>query len=197
MNDVDSALDDISRIRDQLAASTRFEGLAPKVVGFTGGLAFVLAAWQWDAGDENLIAWILLAAICAALIGTEAIIRARKHHRAMADRLLNTTLQRFLPTAMAGAVVGLVVLVRLPEHVSLLPGVWQLLMGVGIFAVLGNLPRQMVLAAIFYFTTGTVCLLLSTASAGVTPWLMGIPFGVGQLLVAAILHIASSGKRHV
>jgi hypothetical protein len=197
MHDIDSALDDISRIRDQLAASTRFEGLAPKVVGLTGVLAFALGAGQSNGGDESLIAWILLAAICAALIGTEAIIRARKHHRAMADRLLNTTLQRFLPTAMAGAVVGLVIIVRLPEHVRLLPGLWQLLMGVGIFAVLGNLPRQMVLAAIFYFTTGTVCLLLSTEGTGVMPWLMGVPFGVGQLLVAGILHIASSGKRHV
>ncbi len=194
--DIDSALDDISRIRDQLAASTRFEGLAPTVVALTGILALLLATWQSHTGDKSLVAWVLLAAICATLIGTEAIIRARKHHRAMADRLLNTTLQRFLPTAAAGAVLAVVILVRLPEHARLLPGLWQLLMGVGIFAALGNLPRPMALPATFYFATGSVSLLIGGGIAGVSPWLMGIPFGGGQFLAAAVLHLASSGERH-
>jgi hypothetical protein len=196
MHDIDSALDDISRIRDQLAAGTRFDGLAPKAVAFTGVVALALAAWQSSEGDENLVAWVWLAAMSAALIGTEAIIRARKQHRAMADRLLNTTLQRFLPMAMAGAIIGLVILVRLPEHARLLPGLWQLLMAVGIFAVLGNLPRQMLFAGVFYFLSGTLCLVLSGGDAGGTPWLMGIPFGCGQLLVAVILQLSSTGQRH-
>ena len=113
----------------------------------------------------------------------------------MADRLLNTTLQRFLPTAMAAAIVGLVILLRLPDQVRLLPGLWQLLMGVGIFAVLGNLPRQMIWAAVFYFATGTICLLLGARPEPASPLLMGVPFGFGQLLVAGILHIASSETR--
>lgn len=197
MHDIDSAIDDISRIRDQLAASTRFRGFAPPIVALSGILAFALAAWQSFSNDDNLVAWIFLAAICVTMIGTEAIVRARKWHRAMADRLLNTTLQRFLPTAMAGAIVGLVMLVRLPEQAGLLPGLWQLLMGVGIFAVLGNLPRQMVWAGGFYFLTGTACLLLGADGAVGASWLMGVPFGTGQLLVAAILHIASSGEHYV
>lgn len=195
MHDIDSALDDISRIRDQLAASTRFQGFAPSIVALTALLAFALAAWQSISGEDSLIAWILLAGICATTIGTEAIVRARKWHRAMADRLLNTTLQRFLPTATAGAIIGLVILLRLPDQARLLPGLWQLLMGVGIFAVLGNLPRQMIWAAIFYFATGTICLLISARPETATPLLMGVPFGLGQLFVAGILHIASVEAR--
>jgi hypothetical protein len=196
MNDIDSALHDIARLREQLAASSRFEGLAPRIVAFTGVLALALAAWQVQMGDASLAAWILLAAISATLIGTEAIIRARKVHRSMADRLLNTALRRFLPTAMAGAIIGVVILVRHPEHASLLPGLWQLLMGVGIFAVLGNLPRQMVLAAIFYFASGTLCLLLSEPQPQALSWLMGLPFGLGQMLVAMVLYQASREQDH-
>jgi len=196
MNDIDSALDDIARLRDQLAASSRFQGLAPGVVALSGTAALGLGAWQASVHREDLLVWIVLAAMCAMAIGTETIIRARRLHRSMADRMLNTTLNRFMPAAAAGAITGMVVLLSAPEHSRLLPGIWQLLMGVGIFAMITNLPKQMAWAAGFYFASGTACLALSVGDAPATGWLMGVPFGLGQLLVAAILHRASTGNSH-
>lgn len=196
MNDVESALHDIARLREQLAASSRFQGLAPGIVALTGGFALALGGWQYLTGVDDLFVWILLAAVCALIIGTEAVARARKHHRSMADRMLGTTLNRFLPVATAGAILGVVILVRAPEHSRLLPGIWQLLMGIGIFAVLSNLPRQMAVAAIFYFAAGTLSLALGGLSWPPMSWLMALPFGLGQLLVAAILHRASSETSH-
>ncbi len=196
MSDIDSALHDIQRLRHQLAASSRFQGLAPGVVALTGGLALALGLWQQVSGRADLAAWILLAAICAMLIGIEAVVRARKAHRSMADRMLGSTLNRFLPVAAAGGIAGIVVLLRAPEHARLLPGLWQLLMGVGIFAVLGSLPRRMALAGGFYFLTGTLALALSGANGPATGWLMAGPFAAGQLLVAAILHHASQETEH-
>jgi len=196
MNDIDSALNDISRIRDRLAASTRFDGFAPKVVAFSGFLAFMLAGWQSHIGEASLVAWILLALVCAAMIGIEAVVRARAVHHAMADRLINSTLQRFLPAALAGALAGFVILAQLPDHARLLPGLWQLLMAVGISAALGNLPAQMRWPAAFYFLSGAVSLSLGGHASIDTAWLMGVPFGVGQLLVAAALHFSSIRARH-
>ncbi len=196
MNDVESALSDIARLRQQLAASSRFQGLAPGIVALTGCFALALGAWQQFAGDDDLLVWIWLAAVSAMMIGTEAIVRARRMHRSMADRMLGATLHRFLPVAAAGAILGIVVLVRNPEHIRLLPGIWQLLMGIGVFAVLSNLPRHMVIAAVFYFAAGTLTLLLSGSPWPPTPWLMALPFGMGQLLVAGILHLASSDTSH-
>jgi lysylphosphatidylglycerol synthetase-like protein (DUF2156 family) len=196
MQNLDSALEDIARVRGQLAASSRFQGFAPGIVALTGLLAFALATWQSVGQDTGLFVWILLAAVSALMIGTEAIVRARRLHRSMANRLVSITLERFLPTAVAGAIAGVVVLLQAPEHERLLPGLWQLLMGVGLYAVLGNLPRQMAWAALFYFAAGTISLLLSTQSGIATAWLMGLPFGVGQLLVAGILHFASAENVH-
>lgn len=191
MRDLDSALADIARLRGQLAASSRFRGLAPHVVAATGLMAFALAFWQASLGDDRLVAWVLLGGLCVGMIGTEAILRARKLHPTIADRLLASTLQRFLPALAAGAIAGVVVLVQMPEHARLLPGLWQLQIGVGVFAVLGNLPRRMIWAAMFYFVAGTASLVLGSDPDIASRWLMGIPFGVGQLLVAGILHIAS------
>lgn len=196
MNDIDSALSDIHQIRDRLAASTRFEGFAPKLVALTGVFAFALAAWQARSGEASLFAWILLALVCALMIGVEAVVRARALHHAMADRLIHSTLQRFLPVGLAGAIAGFVILFQLPEHARLLPGLWQLLMAVGICAALGNLPPAMRWPAAFYFGTGTISLAVSGDAAIDAAWMMGLPFGIGQLVVAAALYVSSGRKRH-
>jgi hypothetical protein len=196
MNEIDSALQDIAHLRDRLAASSRFQGFAPGLVAVTGCFAAALGLWQQARQDENLLAWMLLAAVCALLIGIEAVGRARKAHRSMADRMLASTLSRFLPVATAGAILGVVVLVRVPEFAGALPGLWQLLMGIGIFAMLSGLPRLMTIAGAFYFVSGTISLLLSGGAAPSTAWLMAVPFSIGQLLVAAILHLASRELHH-
>jgi len=69
-------------------------------------------------------------------------------------------------------------------------------MGIGIFAMLSGLPRLMTIAGAFYFVSGTISLLLSGGEAPSTAWLMAVPFLIGQLLVAAILHLASREPHH-
>ena len=48
------------------------------------------------------------------------------------------------------------------------------------------LPRAMVAAGLWYMLTGLICISVGDARA-LSPWAMGIPYGVGQLLVATIL----------
>jgi biotin transporter BioY len=47
------------------------------------------------------------------------------------------------------------------------------------------------LAAAWYFVAGFVTLMLASGSHALSPWTMGLPFVIGQLLMAAILHFAS------
>jgi hypothetical protein len=202
MTDLDSALQHVARIRDQLAASTRFQGFAPAIIAATGGLALILAVYQAmtivPTADLRpaLMEWITLAVICTALIGTEAVIRARRFHRAMADTMINTALRRFLPAGLAGAIIGIIMLARAPDQAWILPGLWQLLIGVGICASLVNLPRQMAWAAVWYFLAGAASLLWMSEANAFSPWSMGLPFGIGQLLVALLLHRAAKSTCH-
>jgi uncharacterized membrane protein YvlD (DUF360 family) len=64
-------------------------------------------------------------------------------------------------------------------------------MGVGIFAVLSNLPKQMVWMGAYYFIVGAFCLWFAAHDAFAFPGLMAVPFGVGQLLTGGILHFAA------
>ena len=70
----------------------------------------------------------------------------------------------------------------------MLPGLWQLLFSLGVFASRRFLPTPMVWVGIWYLVCGLASLMIESGTTTFSPWIMGIPFGIGQLLVAAVLH---------
>jgi hypothetical protein len=69
----------------------------------------------------------------------------------------------------------------------MLPGLWQIFYGLGIFASCRFVPRQMLAVGVWFLATGTLCLAAGTGDRALSPWEMGFPFGIGQLLIAAVL----------
>jgi len=57
----------------------------------------------------------------------------------------------------------------------------------GIFASRRLLPRQMFAVGVWYLATGLTCLAFGGGERAFSPWAMGAPFGIGQLLIACIL----------
>ena len=197
MQDLHKALADIGSIRQQVAAGTMFRGFGPTVVAATGLLAAVTAAVQsiWlDALGRHpvvfLAVWAATAAISAALIGAEMIARTRRHHGGLADAMLINAVEQALPAGVAGGAVALVLIQLAPETLWVLPGLWQVLVGLGIFASVRSLPRAVAWAGTWYVAAGVVVLALSSQTQALSPWAMGLPFVIGQLLLAAILHFA-------
>ena len=56
------------------------------------------------------------------------------------------------------------------------------------FASLRFLPRPMVVVAIHYLVCGVLCLCLAKGDATLSPWAMGLTFGIGQSMAAGILY---------
>jgi hypothetical protein len=80
-------------------------------------------------------------------------------------------------------------LVRIiPQDAWLLPGLWAVVFSLGIFASCRFLPKQMFGVGAWYLAAGLVCLLVAAGHHALSPWAMGVPFGIGQLLVAAVLY---------
>ena len=197
MQDLRKALADIGSIRQQLAAGTMFRGFGPAVVAITGLLAAATATaqslWLGDPAHQPLLflaEWAATAVVGAALIGAEMIARTRRHHAGLADAMLHNAVEQSLPAGIAGAAIGIVLVAFAPETLWMLPGLWQVFLGLGIFASVRSLPRAVALAGAWYVAAGVFVLALSSQTQALSPWTMGLPFVVGQLMLAAILHIA-------
>ena len=193
MNELNKALGDISSIRRQLARSTEFRGYGPATLAATGGIAILAAGVQavWLPNPANrvptyLAIWLSTAIVSAALIAVQTVTRSRRVHSGMADEMIRMAVEQFLPAAVAGALLTFVLVGSVPSALWMLPGLWQITFSLGIFSSCRFLPHPMAAAGGWYLLTGLTCIALADGRA-LSPWAMGIPYGVGQLLVAGIL----------
>ena len=193
MNDLNKALGDIDSIRRQMARTTEFRGYGPATLAATGVLAtaaaMAQAAWLPDPASHlgaYLSVWIATAALSAALIGAQMHARTRRMHSGMADQMIRMAAEQFVPSVGAGGLLTLVIARGVPSASWMLPGLWQIIFSLGVFSSCRFLPRPMTIAGAWYLLSGLVCIALADARA-MSPWAMGIPYGVGQVLVAAIL----------
>ncbi len=190
MKDVDLALSEVASIRAQLAASTRFLGLAPRFNLLMGILALVVAAVQSFQVQDHLgyiAVWAATIVASSAIAVLEAVSRARRLHGRMARAMLGVALQKGLPFGVAAVVITWAICRFSIESAWMLPGLWQILLALLGFSVLSNLPREIAWVAGWYFCCGTVVLALAGQAGSLSPWMMGIPFAVGQIAVAVIL----------
>ncbi|MBT5414529.1 MAG: hypothetical protein HOH66_16640 [Rhodospirillaceae bacterium] len=194
MSDLDKALADIVAIRSRIAADTVFRGYGPAALAATGGVALLTALaqalWLADPTASPLafvLGWVAAAVVSGGIVWWEMRRRAHRHHSGLADAMIHNAAQQFLPSAAAGLLLAAVLLLHTPESVWMLPGLWQLLVGIGIFASARTLPRGIVLVGGWYFAAGLAVLMLGSADHALSPWTMGLPFLIGQGLMAAIL----------
>jgi hypothetical protein len=200
MRDLDKALADIFTIRSQIAAGTAFRGYGPATVAATGGLALITAIFQFlwlrDPTGHPLIfflGWAATALVSVAMIWIEMQARSRRHHSGLADAMIHQAVEQFLPAAAAGALLAVLLWNFAPETLWMLPGLWQVMVSLGVFASVRSLPRAVAIAGAWYFVAGFATLLVASQNHALSPWTMGLPFVIGQLLMAAILHSASGG----
>jgi len=198
MRDLDKALGDILTIRSQIAAGTAFRGYGPAAVAITGGLALLTAViqalWLDDPTGYPLtffMSWLATAALSAALIWIEMQARSRRLHSGLADAMIHQAVEQFLPAGVAGALLAVVLWKFAAESLWLLPGLWQILVSLGVFASVRSLPRSVAFGGAWYFVTGFAVLVLASTTHALSPWTMGLPFALGQFLMAGLLHFAS------
>ena len=201
MNDLNKALGDISSIRRQMARSTEFRGYGPATLASTSLIAIVAAVaqqiWLPDPAGHILVylgIWFTTAALSAGIIGTQMVTRAYRVHSVMADEMIRMAVEQFLPSMGAGALVSLVLVSRAPGVAWMLPSLWLVTFSLGVFASCRFLPRLILLAGIWYLAMGLIALSLGDARA-LSPWTMGLAYGAGQTLVAAILALSTKENR--
>ncbi len=197
MSDLHNALGDIGSIRRQVASATQFRGYGPVTLAATGALALAAAGaqslWLHDPAEhvqQYLALWLGTAVVGSASTAVQMYLRTKRMHSGLSNEMLRQAVEQFLPAALAGSLLTLVLARYVPAVLWMLPGLWMVIYAVGVFSSCRFLPRPMLACGGWYLLTGLVCLSLGDARA-LAPWTMGLGFGAGQLLVAGVLFVAT------
>ena len=188
------ALGQIAEIRQQMARTEVFRGYRSIPVAFSGalawGVAIIQARWVPEPSRDvpgYLTLWVGAAVLGIAAAGVEMAIRTSRSPRWSRD-LTRQAVEQFLPCVVAGGLMTLVLARSAEEVIWMLPGLWAILFGLGVFASCRLLPKEMAAVAWYYLVAGLACLALARDGWALSPWAMGLPFGGGQLLAAAVLY---------
>ena len=186
------ALSHIAEIKARVAATERFRGYRAVPVGFSGLAALLAAVAQTrlitDPVDDPigyLTLWMITAIVAVTIAGSSLVYRHWTANHPLSREMTILAVTQFAPCLAAGALVTVAIARHSPEMVWILPGVWQVLFSLGIFASCRLLPQSIIVVGVFYLASGT----LNIAFGGtLSPWSMGVPFGIGQLATAIILY---------
>jgi hypothetical protein len=193
--DLHEALAQISEIREQVARTETFRGYRAVPVAFSGVVACLAAAFQnvlipEPANDltSYLDLWIGAALLSMAVTGVAMILHCKKSPSSLTKPITILAVGQFLPSVVAGGLVTFVIVQSMPNAAWMLPGLWSIFFSLGIFASYRLLPKATFWVGVFYMGAGVFGLIWARGDFEFSSWAMGVPFGVGQFLSAAILY---------
>jgi hypothetical protein len=202
MSELNRALVEIRSIRRQVARTTEFRGYGPTTLFATAILAGLSGTAQafWISHPASrpfhyIALWLTTGILCAALIATQMLTRASRLHSGMANEMIRMAVAQFLPAAVAGVVLPFILMRAAPNVVWMLPGLWQIIFSLGVFASCQCLPRPMLLVGVWFLVTGFACISLGDVRS-MSPITMSGSYTVGMSIVAAI-HYLSARKASI
>ena len=191
--EIQKALNQISEIHGHLARTDVYRGYRAVPVAFSGVLALVAAAVQTRlSGSESphsfVIYWVVVAVLSAIVAGGGIVCGYVRQESQFARRRTRTAVGQLLPCFVAG--MGVTALMGRPgsDSMQYLPGLWAVLFSLGVFASRPYLPRIIGWVALYYLVAGTVLLAMAADSTSLSPWGMGLTFGLGQIVSGIVLY---------
>ena len=76
----------------------------------------------------------------------------------------------------------------------MLPGLWQIVFSLGIFASCRALPRAMFGAGVWYLAAGLASLAFANDARAFSPYAMAVPYGLGQFYIAIVLYRSTGAQ---
>ena len=193
--DVPQALDRIEEIHAQMAKGEVFRGYRPVPVAIAGAVG-LLAGWLQprfvpaDGVGTGFVAfWLAVAALNVALNAGVVATGYARSRDAFARRHTRQVVGQFVPCLLAGAAVSLCLPAADPGLARLLPGLWALLFGLGVFASRPYLARATGWVALFFVVAGTALLAFPGRDLARLGLAHGAVFGAGLLAAAVVLHL--------
>ena len=189
------ALDSIATIRQRMAETEVFRGYRALPVALSAIFALTAGFLQPSVvprPTENVAGyialWSFVALVSIGAAGVAMFLRDRVAGTSLTRPVTWLAIGQFVPCLVGAAAVTAVIVRVAPDSAWLLPGLWQVFFSQGVFASCRLLPRAAFLVGVFYLVAGVVTLAASRGNQALAPWTMAVPFGIGQLLSAAVLY---------
>jgi hypothetical protein len=193
--DLHEALSQISEIRQQVARTQTFRGYRAAPVAFSGLVAWFAAGLQHSLildparmPEAYLGLWIGAALLSMVVTGFAMVWHCKQSPSSLTIPNSILAVGQFLPSVIAGGLVTFVLFQQVPDALWMLPGLWSMFFSLGIFASYRLLPKATFWVGVYYMAAGVLCLLWARDDFAFSPWAMGLPFGIGQFVSAAILY---------
>ncbi len=184
-----------------MAASQVFRGYRSATALFSAAIAVCTAIIQSQLLDHParhvglyLLLWIAAATVSLMIIALEMILRCRRLNSDVQTRLTLLAVESFLPSLLAGGALTYLMFRFVAVAVWILPPLWMILFSLGILASSRILPRATIYSGSFYLLAGIFCMVTFHGALMFNPWIMGVVFGIGQLVTAAILYYTLERK---
>lgn len=190
--ELDRALAQVAEIQEHLSRTEVYRGYRSLPVAASGIIGLIAGALQPFELARNpsgfVVYWTSVAAAAAIVGSSEIAYNYIVRDQALARQGTRRVVAQLLPSLL-GATIITVCLVRLsPELVKLLPGIWAICFGIGIFACRPFLVRASGWVALYYYAAGVALLWTSGEHGTLNAWTVGGTFGFGQLFTAAVLY---------
>lgn len=198
---IEDALEQLDAISAVASRTTTFDGLRflPTAISSAFALMAALAQNNWVTGSYDPLAaylrlWIGVAVLSLVAILSDMLVRYYQDPTARARRMTLDVMTRLSPSLVAGAAVTIIVFATAREVAWMLPGLWSLFLGLGIFAAAPVLPRSLSQVGIWYVGCGLAVLILARGDAALSAYAMAIPFGGGQCLAAYLMRFECTDR---
>ena len=191
---LDEALEQLDAITAVTDRTSTFDGLRSFPTTVTAVLAMLGAGIQSQFMTTferpltgYLLLWVGVAVISLCVVLSGMMIRYYRDPTARARRMTLDVLARLSPAIVVGGALTAIIYLSSPEVAWMLPGLWAVLLGLGIFAASSLLPRQLQQVGIWYIACGLAVLIMAHGEHSLSPFAMAVPFGCGQSLAAWLM----------
>ena len=201
---LDEALEQLDAISAVTDRTLTFDGLRSFPTAVTAALAMLGAGLQSRFINSferpltgYLLLWVGVAVISLCVVLSGMLIRYYRDPTARARRMTLDVLARLSPAIVVGGALTAIIYLSSPEVAWMLPGLWSVLLGLGIFASSSLLPRQLQQVGIWYIACGLAVLIMAIGEHSLRPLAMAVPFGGGQSLAAWLMRRVKHSQRQI
>jgi len=192
MMELNRALAQLADIQDQITRAEVYRGYRSLPVAASGVIGLLAAALQphgLSADPLGFVVYWTAIALCASFVGvSEIVYNYVVYDEALARRRTRRVVGQMLPSLLGAAIITACFVRLSVDLVPLLPGIWAICFGVGIFASRAYLVRASGWVALYFYAMGVALLWIARGPESLPAWSVGGTFGAGQLLTAAVLY---------